>query len=79
MGEEFVGQTPHVRSGQLGVGLDAFFRLDLIDDLFKARLGKPHNHIGEHLDKAPVGVVGKALVSGERGQSFRNLTIQAKV
>ena len=38
-----------------------------------------HDHIGEHLDKAAIGVVGKARIAGFVGQALGDFVVEAQV
>ena len=64
---------------QLGVQLDPLFRFLGVNDLFKALFGQLHDHVGKHLDKAAVGVVGKTGVAGKGGQALHHGVVESQV
>ena len=72
-------QLLHILGVQVHVVLYALLLLQLVNDLLKALLGKLHHHVGEHLDKTAVAVVGKAGVVGLLGQALHRLVVQAQI
>ena len=72
-------QVLHVLGVQLHVLLDALLGLDVVDDLLEALLAQLHHHVGEHLDEAAVGVVGKAGIVGVLGQALHHGVVEAQV
>ena len=72
-------QLFHIVGVQFHILLDALLLLQRVDDLFKAFLGQLHDHVGEHLDKPAIGVVGKAGVVGKLGQALHHRVVQAQV
>ena len=79
---ELTGQLLQVLSGQVHIVDNALLLLHLVDELFKVLLAHFHNHVGEHLDEAAVGIVYKP---GELGvgialdHGIHNLVVEAQV
>ena len=61
LGFELARQLLQVVGGQVHVLGDALLFLHFVDELFEVFLAHLHDHVGEHLDKAAVGVIYKAL------------------
>ena len=78
-GLEALHQGLHILGIQINVVYDSLFGLDVVDDLLKAALGELHHHIGEHLDKAAVGVVGKAGIFGFFSQPHNDAVVEPQV
>ena len=76
---ELAGQLLQVLGGELGIQLDAALLLHLVNELFKVALAHFHNHIGVHLDKPAVGIVGEAGVIGQLGEGLHHLVVEAQV
>ena len=72
-------QLLHVLGRQLRIELHALGFLHLVDDLLKERLRHLHNHVGEHLDKSAVGIIGKTGVAGLFGKALHRHIVQAQV
>ena len=53
-----------VVGGQVGVELHLLLLLLAVENVLELLLGDFHHHVAEHLDEAPVAVVGKARVAG---------------
>ena len=64
---------------ELGVLLDAALALGLLDGLLEALAGDAAHDVAEHLDEAPVGVPGEALVVRRPGQALDGLVVEAEV
>ena len=69
----------HVVGGEIGVVLRALALLDVVQNALKEALRDLHDHVGEHLDEAAVGVIRKALVLGQVGQTLDRHVVQAQV
>ena len=69
----------HVLGIQVGVVLSALALLDLVQNALEEALRDLHNDVGEHLDETAVGVIGKALVLGQVGQTLDGHVVQAQV
>ena len=52
---------------------------DMYSITYQYEDGLIHNHVGEHLYKAPIAVVGKARIAGLAGQTLGNLIIEAQI
>jgi len=64
---------------QLVVELEALALLDAVENLGKFGLVNIQNDVAEHLDKAAVGVIGKAGIVAEFGQSLDRMVVEAQV
>ena len=69
----------HVVGVQLVVVGDAFFGFDLVDDFLKGGFRKLHDDVGEHLDETAVGVIGKAGVVRQTGETLHDRIVEAEV
>ena len=76
---EALHELLHIVHIQVDVVLDALLLLDFVDDLLKPGFRDLHDHIGEHLDEAPVRVVGKARILRLLCQPFDGYIVQAQV
>ena len=65
--------------GQVGIILCALALLDLVQNALKEGLAHLHDDIREHLDKAAVGVVGKARIAGLFRKALDGYVIQTEV
>ena len=72
-------QLFHIGGSQLGVVLDAPFFLHLVDDPLKVGFGKLADHVGIHLDKPAVGIVGEPLVLGQGREALHHFIVEAQV
>ena len=79
VGLELLHQTLHVLGQQLGVQLHAALLLDQVDEHLEVLLGQLHDHVGEHLDEAAVGVIDEAGVAGELHQALGHHVVDAQV
>ena len=82
LGLELAGQLLQIGGGQLHVELDALALLHLVDELLEVLLAHLHDHVGEHLDEAAVGVVDEPLelgvgVAGDHGGD--HVVVEAEV
>ncbi len=60
----------------VGFAVGSLVLLDFVLEAFAVGL---QNHIGKHLDEAPVAVIGKARVAGFPRQAFSNFVVQSQV
>ena len=79
---EQVNELLHVVGVEVDVVLDALGGLDFVDDDLECLLGQLHDDVGEHLDKAAIGIVNKAGkrrrgVTGD--ETGGDLVVQAEV
>ena len=58
---------------ELVVELHLLGGLDAVEDVLELLLGNVENHVAEHLDETAVGIVCKAGIIAELGQSFDGL------
>ncbi len=64
---------------QFGVGIRIVLLALILDQSLEVLPGDPVHDVAEHLDQAPVGVPGKALVLGHLGQAEHGLVVQTQV
>ena len=55
------------------------FFLDLVKRIFKVLVVHAHDHIAEHVDESPVGVVGESLVVGRRREARHRIVGQPEI
>jgi len=67
------------RGVELGVGLDSGLLPGRGEDLLERLVGHPHHDRAEHLDQAPVAVVGEPLVAGELRHPLDDRVVHADV
>ncbi len=79
LGLELLSQLLQVVLVQLGVLGNALLLLHLVDELLEILLAHLHDHVGIHLDKPAVGVIGEAGVTGLLGESLHHLVVEAQV
>ena len=79
LGLELVGQLLQILGGQIHVQLDALGFLHLVDERLEILLADFHNHIGVHLDKPAVAVVGPAGIAGFLSKNLHNILVQTQV
>ncbi len=79
IGLELAHQLLEVFGAQLGIQLNPPVLLHDTQQLLELVLGQFHDHVGEHLDEASVGIVHKAGIAGQSGEALGNLVIDAKV
>ena len=72
-------QLREVFGGKVGVGGHAAVVLHGRDGVLEQIAVKPHDHVGEHLDEAAVGVPGEARVAGLLDEAVDGLVVQAQV
>ena len=72
-------QLLHIVGRQFAVQLDALGLFHRVDILFKAALGQLHHHVGEHLDKAAVGVIDEAGIARQLHHGLGHLVIHAQI
>ena len=68
-----------VISAQVRVLLMAVLVLEVFQNVFKVVMLQPHDHIGIHLDKTPVAVIGKALIARAGRQSLDRLVVKPEI
>ena len=68
-----------VLGGHFGVVFFVVLCLVLADFAFKFLAVNMHDHIGKHLDKTPVRVVGETGISGFFGKAFGDLIVEAQI
>ena len=76
---EHLRQLLEILGGQLGIQLHVALGLHLVDELFKVLLAHLHDHVGVHLNKPAVGVVGEAGILGLLGKGLHHLVVEAQV
>ncbi len=64
---------------EFGIFGNALLFLHFVDDLFKLLFGEFHDDVGEHLDKAAIAVICKALVSGHLRNALDNNVVDSEV
>ena len=79
---KLTGQLLQVVGSQLHIELNALLLLHLVNELLEILLAHFHNHIGEHLDEAAVGVphkAGKLGVGVALNHGFHHVVVQTQV
>src|SRR5712691_5915666 len=76
---ELDDQSLEVGSRDLGVALDPSAFLVLIQDVLKVSRVGVKDDLAEHLDKAAIGIISKALIACQRHQALNSLVVDAKV
>ena len=64
---------------QFRIGLHALGLLAFFKNVFQQIAIHAHNHVGVHLDKAPVGIVGETRIARLLYQAFHGLVVQSQI
>ena len=73
------GDALQVIGIQFGIHFDTFLVFFVVQDFFEMGMVDAQHHIGIHLDKAAIAVIGKARIAGQLGQTFRRRGVEAKI
>ncbi len=68
-----------VAGTQVGIEEMALGQLVVLEDVLEVEVLHAHDHVGIHLDEAPVAVVGEAPVAAVGGQALDRLVVEAEV
>ena len=72
-------QLVHIVCTQVAIQRYASFFLNFVDKLLKRLLGKLHDHIGKHLNKAAVAIARKARITGQLADGSADFVVHAEV
>ena len=64
---------------QFSIAFYARFAAGVGNHFFKGLVGNPHNHTAEHLNQSPVGIVNKALISGQFEHADKGIFIEPDI
>ncbi len=78
-GVEFLNDRAPVVGAEFGIQGDALVFLVQLDDFFEVMMIDVENDVPEHLNEAPVAVIGETIVTGLGRQPGDGPVVQAKI